>query len=306
MHSDPENRVSRRQGRSKSYWGWIATAAILIVGVYFLSSPQPTTTETPPAKAPPAQLPTHETEPEQPAAPDIPQKPEPTAVAVSEEPSHPPATLETSDQELRESLSTNSSSVMLNTALANENLIERSVSIVDLLSRGALPFKSLPISPPSEKFSVQTVDGKDYMNTETYHRYDSYAQTISELNTQTLTSNFNRFRPLLEHAYAGLGYPAQDFDNALIRTLDRVLATPQLREPIALKKKESVYIYADTRVEQLTEMQKLLLRMGPDNIALIQVKAKDLRDALLGTTKPDQGTGNSRAATTDAPSSAPL
>ena len=282
MHSDPENRMSRRQGRSKSYWGWVATAAVLIVGVYFLTSPQTPTTEVPRAKAPPVQMSSPELE--LPPAPDIPQKPELATVAVIEEPAHPPATLETSDQELRKSLSIHSSSVLLGTALAHENLIERSVSVVDGLSRGALPFKALPITPPSEKFSVHTVDGEDYMNTESYHRYDSYARAIGELDTQTLTSNFNRFRPLLEQAYAGLGYPAQDFDNALIRTLDRVLATPQLREPIALKKKESVYIYADTRVEQLTEMQKLLLRMGPDNIALIQAQAKDLREALLGTT----------------------
>lgn len=283
MQSDPENRISPRQGRSKSYWGWVATAAILIVGVYFLSSDQTPTTQAPQAKAPPVQRPTPEPEPELLPAPDIPQKPEPAPVAVNEEPTHPPATLETSDQELRENLSTDSSSALLATALANESLIERSVSVVDSLSRGALPFKALPITPPSEKFSVATIDGSDFMNAESYHRYDSYARTIGELDTQTLTNNFNRFRPLLEQAYAGLGYPAQDFDNALIRALDRVLATPQLREPIALKKKESVYIYADARIEQLTEMQKLLLRMGPNNIALIQEQAKDLRKALLGT-----------------------
>jgi hypothetical protein len=283
MHSDPENRVSPIQGRSKSYWGWVAAAAILIVGVYFFSSGQSPTEEVPLAEAPPAQTSMPEPELELPPAPDIPQKPEPATVTVNVEPAQPPATLETSDQELRNSLSSQNSSVLLDTALANENLIERSVSVVDGLSRGGLPFKALPISPPSEKFSVRTVDGTDFMNTESYHRYDSYAQTIGELDTQTLTSNFNRFRPLLEQAYADLGYPAQDFDNALIRTLDRVLATPQLREPIALKKKESVYIYADTRIEQLTQMQKLLLRMGPDNIALIQAQAKDLREALLGT-----------------------
>jgi hypothetical protein len=282
MHSDPENRMPPLQGRSKSFWGWIATAAILIVVVYFLNSPQTPTTEVPLATPPPVQMPTPELE--LPPAPDIPQKPEPAAVAVNEEPPQPPATLETSDQELRQSMSSHSASVLLNTALANENLIERSVSVVDGLSRGVLPIKALPITPPSEKFSVHTIDGKDYMNTESYHRYDSYARTIGELDTQTLTSNFNRFRPLLEQTYAGLGYPAQDFDNALIRVLDRVLATPQLREPIALKKKESVYIYTDTRIEQLTEMQKLLLRMGPDNTALIQAQAKDLREALLGTT----------------------
>jgi hypothetical protein len=284
MHSDPENRMSSRQGRSKSYWGWVATAAILIVGVYFLSSGLTPTTEPPLAKTPPVQMPTAEPEPELLPAPDIPQQPEPTPVAVNEEPPEPPAALETSDQELRESLSTQGSSAFLDTVLANENLIQRSVSLVDGLSRGALPFKALPITPPSEKFSVQTIDGEDYMNTESYHRYDSYARTIGELDTQTLTSNFNRFRPLLEQSYAALGYPAQDFDNALIRALDRVLATPQLREPIALKKKESVYVYADTRIEQLTEMQKLLLRMGPDNMALIQSQARDLREALLSTT----------------------
>jgi hypothetical protein len=282
MQNDSENRMSSPKGRSKSYWGWIATAAIAIVGVYFLSSGQTPTPEVPIAETPPVQVLTPE--PELPPAADIPQKPELAPVAVNEEPPEPPATLETSDQELRESLSTQTASVLLDTALSNQNLIERSVSVVDGLSRGALPFKALPITPPSEKFSIQTIDGEDYMNAESYHRYDTYAQTIGELDTSSLTNNFNRFRPLLEQAYAGLGYPAEDFDNALIRALDRVLATPQLREPIALKKKESVYIYADSKIEQLTEMQKLLLRMGPDNTALIQAQAKNLREALLNTT----------------------
>ena len=279
MQSNPENRISPRQRRSKSYWGWVTVGAIVIIGVYFLSNGQAPTTEVALTATPSVEMP--KPEPELPPAADIPRKPEPPAAVVSEE---PPPTLETSDQELREGLSTQSSSVLFNTALANENLIERSVSIVDVLSRGALPFKALPITPPSEKFSVHTIDGEHYMNVESYHRYDSYAQTISELDSQTLTRTFERFRPLLEQSYAGLGYPADDFDNALIRALDRVLATPQLRKPIVLKKKESVYIYADTEIEQLTEMQKLLLRMGPDNIALIQAQAKDLRDALLGTT----------------------
>lgn len=239
MQSEPENRMSRGQVRGKSYWGWVAVAAILIVGVYFLSSPQTPTTEVPLVEKPPAQMPKPVPEPELPPAPDIPQKPEPAPVAVNEEPPQPPATLKTSDQELRTSLSIHSSSVLLDSALANENLIQRGVSVVDGLSRGALPFKALPITPPREKFSVRSSGGQDYMNTESYHRYDSYAQTIGELDTQTLSSTFDRFRPLLEQAYAGLGYPADDFDNALIRALDRVLATPQLREPIALKKKES-------------------------------------------------------------------
>jgi hypothetical protein len=123
MHSDPENRMSRRQGRSKSYWGWVATAAIIIVGVYFLSSEKTPTPEVELTKAPLVHTPTPPPEPELPAAPDIPQQAEPEPVVVNEAPAQSPATLETSDQELRDSLATPNSSVLLNTTLANEMTI---------------------------------------------------------------------------------------------------------------------------------------------------------------------------------------
>jgi hypothetical protein len=114
-----------------------------------------------------------------------------------------------------------------------------------------------------------------------YRRYDAYATAIAELDTELLADTFHRFRPLLEGAYGALGYSPGDMDNALIRALDRVLATPEISDPIPVKKVEAVYKYVDPSLEKLPAVQKQLLRMGPDNVAKIKNQAAALRRALL-------------------------
>jgi hypothetical protein len=120
-----------------------------------------------------------------------------------------------------------------------------------------------------------------YMNPVSYQRYDGYAETIASLDTPTLVETFHTLRPLYEEAYGQLGLNPDDFDNALIRALDRVLATPEIEEPIALTRKSVMYKYADPQLEELTPMQKQLLRMGPDNIRRIKEQARALREGLL-------------------------
>ena len=72
-----------------------------------------------------------------------------------------------------------------------------------------------------------------------------------------------------------------DFDNAVVRTLDLILATPEIGEPIALKPKSTKYIYADPALESLSDVQKQLLRMGPDNVRRIKQQAQSVRTGLL-------------------------
>jgi len=119
------------------------------------------------------------------------------------------------------------------------------------------------------------------MNPAGYRRYDSYSEAIDSLDTSALVSSFDTLRPLYEEAYGQLGLDPNDFDNAVIRMLDRVLATPEIDEPIALTRESVMYKYADPQLEQLTPMQKQLMRMGPDNIRRIKEKAKALREGLL-------------------------
>jgi len=282
MHSDPEERLSGTEKRHRPYWILIAAATFILVISYLLftgNTPDPVQATRPSAistKPPPAEL-------ALPPAPDIPiperapEPPEEEATADVE------ITLEDSDKELQVMLADASNSELFKRALSSEDLVARCAGVVDGISRGRVPYKALPLKPPTEKFSVIKIENQHFIDPASYHRYDIYAAAIAGLNVEPLVSVFNRFRPLMEQAYAGLGYKEEEFDNALIRSLDRVLATPDLHEPIAVKRKEAIYLHADSQLEALTDVQKLLLRMGPDNVALIKSKASELRTGLLGS-----------------------
>lgn len=222
-----------------------------------------------------------------PAAPDIPVRtaptpPPPVAQKPAEaqpEPALPP--LAESDSLVREELDAAKLGPELESVRESSNLVQNSAALIDSLSRGIVLRKLVPLAPPEGAFAVELVDGEMYVGPEGYHRYDDYAEAIEGLDTAALVNSFDLLRPLYEQAYAQLGLPAEDFDNAVIRTLDRILATPEIEQPIALERKSVMYTYADPQLEKLSPLQKQLLRMGPENIRRIKAQAKALRDALL-------------------------
>ena len=207
-------------------------------------------------------------------------EPEPDIAETA--PARPPVTLETSDEPVREELARAGSSDLYSSLVANEDLIRRSTGVIDGMSRGLVLQKILPLPRPAGAFTALELEGQVVVDPASYERYDSYAQAIAGVDTAQLATVFHQFRPLLEQAYAELGYPPADFDNALIRALDQIIATPEISDTIPLKKKEAMYLYVDPALEGLAPLQKQLLRMGPDNIATIKAQAKALRADLLG------------------------
>lgn len=219
-----------------------------------------------------------------PPAEDIPPRPQPVVEAVAEAPVEPPPPLPPlteSDDIVRAQLSAAGVGGELAPLEQQQNLIQQGTALIDGLSRGVVLRKLLPLDPPKEAFTAVEEGDRMYMNPASYQRYDGYAETIASLDTATMVDSFHSLRPLYEEAYGQLGLNPDDFDNALIRALDRVLATPEIEEPIALTRKSVMYKYADPQLEQLTPMQKQLLRMGPDNIRRIKEQARALREGLL-------------------------
>jgi hypothetical protein len=291
MRPDPEDRLSQPSSRAGVNIRLLIAAIILVVIaiIYFTGGEEEAPVESPAPAA--VQAPEPAPEPELPPAPDIPPAPPPApepepepASGPTEEsaaPEAPPLTLEESDPALRAALGPAGDSALLGGILAQDNLVERGAGLIDAFSRGIVMRKLLPVAPPGKPFPTSERSGQIFMNPAGYRRYDSYASAIADLDTELLADNFHRFRPLLEEAYAGLGYPPDEMDNALIRALDRVLATPEISDPIPVKKVEAVYQYVDPSLEKLPAVQKQLLRMGPDTLAKIKRQATALRRALL-------------------------
>lgn len=221
---------------------------------------------------------------ELPPAEDIPRPAAPATEGAAEglEPAEPPLPpLEESDSLMREQLAAAGIGPELDQMEAEENLVQLGVALVDGFSRGVVQYKLLPVKRPTQPFGVEIKGQQLYMDPAGYARYDEYAEAIATLDTQALVGSFHRMRPLYEQAYAQLGMDPEAFDNAVIRMLDHVLQTPEIDEPIELTRKSVMYQYADPQLEQLSTVQKQLLRMGPQNLRRIKEQAAALRAGLL-------------------------
>ena len=225
-------------------------------------------------------------------APDIPKRPEPvpvpetapvSATVVDDvEPVEPTLpSPEESDELLLKQLDEAGADARLNSLVGSERPVEVSAALLDGMSRGIILRKILPADAPKKPFGVTTEGDAIYMSEAGYERYDGYADSIAAIDTDTVVESFHSLRPVYERAYQQLGLDPDDFDNAIIRTLDVILATPEIDGSIALERKSVMYTYADPELEKLSSMQKQLLRMGPDNIRRIKAQAQALRDGLL-------------------------
>ncbi len=282
----PEDRPDFGRGRGGPPLIPIVLVLLVAAGLavyWFYGSGDSEEPAPPPVVAPQPQ-------PEPPPAPDIPPiepEAEPAEAVAQPAPEPEPVpepvlTLETSDEVVVEELSAAGADELLANGLTYESLVDRGAALVESLSRGQVPHKLLRINPPQEKFSVQEQGDVLYLDPASYRRYDDYADAVASLDTEQLAGMFHHLRPLLEQVFEAQGFPADEFDNTLIRALDRIIAAPSLAEPPQVKSGIKSYKYVDPELEGLPELEKQLLRMGPENTAKIQAQARALREALLG------------------------
>lgn len=285
MKAAPEDRLESRSGSGGFPFLKVVLIVVILAVAWLLwtTFQQPEPAETPsetveevvvtPADLPPAE--------------DIPRPatPVPEVAGETSEPAAPPLPplppLEESDSLTREQLAAVGLGPELDQLEAEENLIQLGTALIDGFSRGVVQYKLLPVKRPSEVFAVEMKGQQLYMDPAGYARYDEYAEAIATLDAQALVGSFHRMRPLFEQAYAQLGLDPEAFDNAVIRMLDHVLQTPELDQPIELTRKSVMYKYADPQLEQLSPLQKQLLRMGPENLRRIKEQASVLREGLL-------------------------
>lgn len=188
--------------------------------------------------------------------------------------------LATSDSALRAALSGLIGADTVKAFLAPDDLIRRIVVTVDNLPRSKIPYGRLPVDAASGNFLVQGGDGHASLDARNYARYTPMVAVIGKLDMQALVDVYFHFYPLFQSAYQDLGYPNGYFNDRLIKVIDLLLATPQPRGPIELVQPKIQYHFADPRLDALPAGQKLLIRMGPANEAILKAKLSELRSAL--------------------------
>ena len=204
--------------------------------------------------------------------------PDPSApvTAVAKLPS-----IDNSDEFIRDRMLVMKHAAELEQWLSSDDLVRRSASYVDGLARGITLHKVLPLTAPEGSFATHTEGGIIWLNAGNYERYDTAVEVIASLNMQSLAQMFHFTRPLLESAFAEMGYQPRQMDGIILQALDNILATPIIVEPIQLKRESVAYKFTDPNLEGLLPLQKQLLRAGPANTQRIQEQTLALQEALL-------------------------
>ncbi|MGB1158852.1 MAG: DUF3014 domain-containing protein [Porticoccaceae bacterium] len=201
------------------------------------------------------------------------------AISQPDPPSLP--TLDASDDFFRDQLLSETPDTGLKLWLQADDLIRRSASYIDGMARGSLLGKVFPLSSPDGKFTTHKNGDQIWLNAGNYERYNKTIDILMSVDMQQVAGLFHRIRPLLESAFAELGYRPRQMDGLILQSLDNILATPVIVEPLQLVRESVAYQFADPELEALLPIQKQLLRAGPENTRRLQKQALALKNALL-------------------------
>jgi len=277
--TDPEESF-----RDKAIW-WsagIVIAAAIAIGVYYrYYSPAP-------AAAPPPQAITPKPAPA--LAPAI-QHPVPSA---AEQQAPPLPALDQSDSLVRDSLIGLLGKPAVARFLVPHRIIRDVVVTVDNLPRKKVAAELRPLQPTPGDTVVDNQGASTFLSEQNYARYAPLMDVVRNVDPKALAAIYFRLYPLFQQAYESLGYPGKYFNDRLVQAIDSLLATPDVQGPIALVRPKVFYQFADPKLEALPAGQKLLIRMGPQNAAIVKDKLQQFRAAITANPpqaiQPTQGT----------------
>ncbi len=188
--------------------------------------------------------------------------------------------LSESDVFAREALATLSQHPGLASFLLTDELVRKIVAAVDNIAEGTNPARHFPYLAPEEKFDVVLRPPQVFLDPRSYHRYNVLASAFASMDAQGLATVYRNSKPLMDEAYAELGYQDQQFEDALRKAISILLQTPVVEGRITLRADSVNYTFVESRLEALSPAQKQLLRTGPENTKKVQSKLRELADAL--------------------------
>src|SRR5882724_4842780 len=258
--------------RKKVIWG---SAAVVVLGLagavyyykYHGAAPPPPVQAEPPQPAPP---------PPQAATEPAIRNPVPVPADTK-----PLPALQQSDPDVRESLVGVFGARSISQFLIPENVVRHIVVTVDNLPRKKVAIELRPIKPTPGPTVTATQGDITTLGAANFERYAPLIKVVRSTDTAVLVNVYFKLYPLFQQSYEDLGYPGQYFNDRLVEVIDDMLRAPDVQGPIELTQPKVFYEYADPKLESLSAGQKLLLRMGANNEAIMKAKLREFRKAIV-------------------------
>jgi hypothetical protein len=203
------------------------------------------------------------------------------AIPNGESPARPLPPLDQMDTFLRALLGTLSSHPELAQWLATDDLIRQMANGIDRVSRGGSPAREVAVLKPKGTFETSTRARETTIDPTSYRRFDGLTGLVESLDARAVAEVYRTIRPRLDEAYRGLGRSEGGVDAAVSAALQVLLETPVVKSPIRLAPGPgATYAFADPALETLPPAQKQLLRLGPENLARVHARLREIKTAI--------------------------
>lgn len=220
-------------------------------------------------------------------------------------PDKPLPKLSESDGDIREALSNVFGRRPVEEMLVPDMVVRKIVVTVDNLPRNKVAENMRPVKPIGGLTATNMSGDTITLAEENAARYAPFISLIQSTDMNQLGALYIRYYPLFQQAYEDLGYPGQYFNDRLVQVIDHLLQTPEIRGPIQLKQGRVFYEFADPALEARSAGQKLLLRMGAQNQAIVKQKLRDLRVVVTTSQEKPADSETAAPATTGSPQEGP-
>ncbi len=162
-----------------------------------------------------------------------------------------------------------------------DRMIRRFVATIDNLPREEAPAKMMPIKPVGGPFLVERNTASMTVDPANAQRYLRYLDIMAAVDARRLVDFYVSLYPVFQQAYRELGYPRGHFNDRLVDAIDNLLATPDVTPPLAVVQPKVLYKFADPALEKRSAGQKIMLRMGAENMARAKILLIAIRGELL-------------------------
>ena len=165
--------------------------------------------------------------------------------------------------------------------LIPERIVRNIVVTIDNAPRQQMALSQRPIKPTGGEFVVSGPEDARVLAPENYARYEPFVALVLATDAKTLVSLYRGLEPLFQQAYEELGNPDASFNDRLVEVIEHLLAAPNVSGTIRLEQPSVLYRYSEERIEKLSAGQKLMVRMGPENAAVLKGKLREIQAELL-------------------------
>jgi hypothetical protein len=136
------------------------------------------------------------------------------------------------------------------------------------LAYAAKPFQS--VRNDNDALTVDTAN---------FTRAAPLIDAIVAIPPEQMVRYYRNWQPLLERAYRELGRGG-NFDARLRKALNRVAAARLPPENAELNQAGVYFVFTNPSFEKMSELEKLLWRIGPDNTRRLQTYLNQLQQTL--------------------------